>query len=231
MNNVNANIQPLAKNYKPALGFHFLTQWYDAVIQHTMPERKIRAILLDLIWPVSNQTILEFGCGTGQNLLLGAVRNKDVVWEGVDVDSKVIAIARKKTESIKNIRLHLYDGNSLPALSRSIDTVFSSLVFHHLTANTKQTALCEISRVLKPGGKLVIADWGKPQSKWSRYKFLLVQLLDGFATTRDNVKGLVPDFIRQAGFVGVEEAEVVEPAFGSFVFYTAFKPGAGLFAV
>lgn len=213
-----------ANSYKPALRFHFLTSWYDIVIQHTLPEKMMREVLMDLLRPVTDSIILEFGCGTGQNLLLGAERNKEVMWKGVDIDSNVIAIAKRKTKKNSNVNLYMYDGNYLPAQNCSIDTVFSSLVFHHLNSDTKQKVLHEIYRILKPGGKLVIADWGKPRSTWSRVKFLLIQLLDGFTTTRDNLKGLLPNFIRQSGFLKVEEAEVMETAFGSYVFYEAYKP-------
>lgn len=42
--------------------------------------------------------------------------------------------------------------------------VLSSLVFHHLTPEHKCLAATEIFRVLKPGGELNVADWGKAQN-------------------------------------------------------------------
>src|SRR6266702_4590652 len=42
---------------------------------------------------------------------------------------------------------------------QTFDVVFSSLMMHHLPAPLKRQGLAEIARVLKPGGRLVIADF------------------------------------------------------------------------
>jgi len=57
--------------------------------------------------------------------------------------------------------------------------------------------------VLKPGGELHVADWRKAQTMMQRLLFLSVQLLDGFETTADNVRGLLPEIIAEAGFLDV----------------------------
>jgi ubiquinone/menaquinone biosynthesis C-methylase UbiE len=123
-----------------------------------------------------------------------------------------------------DIPLYLYDGKTLPFPENSFDKVFSSLVFHQLDRNTKLHCLNEILRVLKPNGHLIIGDWGKAKSKWMRIKFLLVQLLDGFATTTDNVNGLMPTYIKNAGFVGVSEVDFINTKIGTYSYYIAQKP-------
>ena len=55
----------------------------------------------------------------------------------------------------------------------------STLVFHHLAPNAKARALAEIRRVLRPDGRLVIADYGCPHDRMMRAAFLYIQLLDG----------------------------------------------------
>jgi hypothetical protein len=70
-------------------------------------------------------------------------------------------------------------------------------------------------RVLKPGGELHIADWGKARSKLERLSYLSVQLLDGFETTTDNIRGRLPAFIRAAGFGDVGETETFSSVFGA----------------
>jgi hypothetical protein len=56
--------------------------------------------------------------------------------------------------------------------------------------------------VLRPGGKIHVADWGRPDTTALRAGFLLTQFLDGFETTTDHVRALWPD-IRSRGRIPV----------------------------
>jgi ubiquinone/menaquinone biosynthesis C-methylase UbiE len=212
------------KKYIPALGYDFLTAYYDLAIKITMPEKKFRRLLVEEINPQKNEQILEFGFGTGQNLLLVHKANPNIKLEGLDIDPKVKAIAERKLAKNKiAIPLHLYNGSVLPFPDSSFDKVYSCLVFHQLDAETKLNCLKELHRVMKSNGKLIIADWGKAQNKLMRLTFGLVQLLDGFKTTNDNVKGLMPDFILRAGFEDVVVKNSINTAIGTFSYFNAIK--------
>ena len=54
-----------------------------------------------------------------------------------------------------------------------------------------------------------------------RGMFLVVQLLDGFETTRDNVRGELPKLIRESGFGDVVETYRQRTPFGSMAIYRA----------
>jgi hypothetical protein len=56
-----------------------------------------------------------------------------------------------------------------------------------------------------------------------RLTFGLVQLLDGFKTTNDNVKGLMPDFISKADFENVVISKSINTAIGTFSYFKAIK--------
>ncbi len=158
-----------------------------------MPEKKFRAKLIDELDPNDDEIILEFGFGTGQNIIVANKRNDKAKLIGVDIDPKVRKIAEYKIKKLRlDITLDLYDGKTFPYADNSFDKVFSSLVFHQLDKETKLSCLKEIYRVLKPNGQA--------KSKTMRFAFYAVQILDGFRTTNDNVHGLLPEFIEQAGF-------------------------------
>lgn len=212
------------KKYIPALGYDFLTAYYDLAIKISMPEKKFRRLLVEEINPQTNEQILEFGFGTGQNLLLVHKANPNTKFEGLDIDPKVKAIAEHKlTKNNIEIPLYLYDGSELPFANDRFDKVYSCLVFHQLDAETKLNCLKELHRVMKPNGKLIIADWGKAQNNLMQFTFRLVQLLDGFKTTNDNVKGLMPDFISKAGFQNVVVTNSINTAIGTFSYFNAIK--------
>lgn len=212
------------KKYIPALGYDFLTAYYDLAIKITMPEKKFRRLLVEEINPKDNEHILEFGFGTGQNLLLVHQNNPSTKLEGVDIDPKVKAIAEHKLSKYNiEIPLYLYDGNTLPFADNCFDKIYSCLVFHQLEAEIKLNCLKELHRILKPNGKLIIADWGKAANKLMRLTFGLVQLLDGFKTTNDNVKGLMPNFIVKAGFEDVLVTKSINTAIGTFSYFQAVK--------
>jgi ubiquinone/menaquinone biosynthesis C-methylase UbiE len=216
------------KSYIPPLRYDCLTGLFDPVLKLTMPEKKFKQALLrqaDIEFK-PDLTILDFGCGTATLTLMARERwlGEWTKVVGVDVDEKALAIAQKKAQQKKlDIDLIQYNGNTLPFLGGTVDCVLSSLVFHHLTPAQKGKALSEIYRVLKKGGQLHIADWGKAQNTLMRSAFYLVQLLDGFETTTDNVLGLLPAYIENAGFEQVTQTKQYATVFGTLALYKACK--------
>lgn len=169
--------------------------------------------------------ILDLGCGTGTLMRMTKIRHSDSALFGIDGDPKILRLARKKT--VKSGQEFMLTGGMsyhLPYSDESFDTVISSLLFHHLTANEKLLTLREAHRVLRRGGELYIGDWGKPQNRLMRAAFLAVQLLDGFETTRDNVQGLLPQFIHDSGFDEVREISRLSTMLGVLSLYRARRP-------
>lgn len=91
-----------------------------------------------------------------------------------------------------------------------------------MTSDNKAKALHETHRVLHPGGQLHIADFGKPQNVLMTLASLPWRVFDG-KTTTDNVKGLMPVLMRNAGFVEVHEAVRYMTVFGTLSLYAGRK--------
>ena len=212
-------------DYIPALRFAWLNKVYDPVVQLTMPERRFK---LDLIEQAdigsSGHHILDFGCGTATLTMLTKAKYPGSFVTGIDVDASIIQLAHLKLKDFPHpIRLDSYGGTRLPYLDETFDRVISCLVFHHLTPSQKTTALRELNRVLKPGGVLCVGDWGRPRNPLMRGLFYSIQLLDGFGTTRDNVKGRLPAFIREAGFEDTKILKNYATIFGTLELIKAKK--------
>lgn len=212
------------KEFIPALGYDWLTGFYDLTIKLTMPEEKFRNRLINEVNPKTNERILEFGFGTGQNLIIGMQRCPGSNFRGLDIDPKVKKITEKKLKKEKlDIPLFIYDGGKFPFENNEFDKVFSSLVFHQLDTQTKKDCLKEINRTLRPNGLLIIGDWGKPKSKFRRFLFYTVQLLDGFKTTQENVEGLLPKYMSECGFENVKEIDYINTKVGTYCYYIGQK--------
>lgn len=208
-------------NYVPALRYRWLTRWYDALMARVFPEARVRLALIECAAVQKGQRILEFGVGTASlSILLKQIHPLPEVI-GVDVDPEVLRIARQKIEkSGVFIEVEQYDGSILPFADQSFDRVVTCLVLHHLDPEQKRQSLHEMRRVLKPGGSLHVADWGQPSNWRMRMAFYIVQLLDGFKTTAENVEGKLPQVFQEAGFLTVNELGKVDTVFGTMRIYS-----------
>lgn len=212
------------REYLHALRYDWLTPLYDPILRWTMRERTFKRQLVKQANIKEGFRVLDLACGTATLTLLAksAHLHADVV--GVDGDPKILAIARNKVAKA-NLDIALDEGMSfeLPYPDESFDRVLCSLFFHHLTRESKAQTLAQTFRILRPGGELHVADWGKAQNPFMRLAFFQIQLLDGFKTTTDNVNGLLPNFFSEAGFQGNEEVTRYTTIFGTLSLYRARK--------
>ena len=209
-------------HYIPAFHFHWLTRWYDPIMRRLFPEAALKTALIAQARIQPSQEVLDVGCGTGTLTLMIKQIQPDAAVYGFDMDPQILDIARRKAEQAGEIII-LQQGTatSLPYPDESFDHVFASLMLHHLTRQDKQQALREAFRVLKPGGELHVADFGKPHdlAMW------LISLVMRWAEeVHDNILGLLPVFIADAGFHPVEETTRYRTVVGAIALYRACKP-------
>lgn len=209
---------------KPALRYHVLTPYFDRVLRITMREQSFKQQLIQQANLESNQRIIDVGCGTATLAVLIKQQYPEVEMIGLDGDIRVLELARNKIHrSGLNIQLEHGMSDKMPYQNQSADRVVSSLVFHHLTNEQKIQTLKEMYRVLRHGGEIHIADFGKAQNGFLRGVFFLAQLAEGFITTKDNVKGMIPLYMEQVGFHHVQEVDRMATVYGTLSFYKGIK--------
>lgn len=208
-------------SYIPALRFNWLTRFYDYLLGITFPEKKIKQALINQCTLNGSEKLLDFGIGTATLSLMIKQQFQAVSITGIDVDNKILKIAKKKTGAA--VDLQRYDGSNLPFNEGAFDIIVSSLVFHHIPTANKKNVLQELYRVLKPGGELHIADFGKPQNLYTKLAFAIFRRMDGEENTRVNSKGLLPEYIQKAGFINVKETCYFNTVFGTIKLIRAFK--------
>jgi arsenite methyltransferase len=105
------------------------------------------------------EQILDIGCGAGVDTILAAiiVGSKGSVI-GVDIVPEMIARAQSnlKMMYLDNVKFQKGSGENLPFSDEIFDVVISNGVINLMP--DKEAALSEIIRVLKPGGRLMVAD-------------------------------------------------------------------------
>lgn len=213
------------KNYVPALRFHWLTPYYDAVVGATTREKVVKRALIQQANVDSGQRILDLACGTGTLAvwIKQAVGGAEII--GVDGDPAILRLATRKAERAAiEIRFDTAMSFALPYPEANFDRVVSSLFFHHLSWHDKRRTVREIFRVLRPGSELHVADWGRASNIFMRALFIFVQVLDGFRNTQDNVSGKLVQLFQEEGFVDVAERKTFNTIFGTMALFSAVKP-------
>lgn len=207
--------------YIPALGLRVLTPLYDHVMQWSMREAEFKKQLIAQARLEPGQQVLDVGCGTGTLALMIKQAQPRALVVGLDGDPAILAIAREKSgRAGLDIRFEHGQANALPYPDGAFERVFSSLVFHHLTAEDKQLALKEVYRVLRPGGELHFADFGRPLGLYSQLAAYFMRWME---RVDENVKGLIPEFLRRAGFQEITETASFTTLFGTLTLIRARK--------
>ena len=117
------------------------------------PESEIYNRLLAL----DGKHILELGCGSAEITRNIATSGSDRKITALEVDE----IAYEKNlqmSDLPNVTFGLSGAQEIPLADESVDVVFMFKSLHHVPLELMEPSICEIRRVLKPGGLLYVSE-------------------------------------------------------------------------
>lgn len=116
-----------------------------------------------------DEQVLDIGCGRGAILLMAASllpHSKAVgvdLWKSGDQSGNALSATEHNAELegvADRVELHTGDMRKLPFADNSFDLILSSLAIHNIPEEAgRNQAIDEAIRVVKPGGRIVIADF------------------------------------------------------------------------
>lgn len=149
------------------------------------------------------ETVLDLGSGAGFDCLLAARQlagTGRVI--GVDMTAAMIGTARANAakSGFNNLEFRLGEIEALPVADRSVDLIISNCVIN--LSPEKDRVIREAFRVLKPGGRLAIADIvaTKPLPSSLRQKLQAIGACIGGAALVDDLRAMLVS----AGFARVD---------------------------
>jgi ubiquinone/menaquinone biosynthesis C-methylase UbiE len=196
---------------------------YDSAIAFGTRERTFRGRLQAQVLDGGGELeILDVGCGTGTLAITLAGGGARVT--AVDPDPRALARAQTKRGAPAVRWLQGYADAARHMPPASVDRVVFSLVLHHLQDEAKRVALIHAQRILRPGGRVHIAEWGVPGDPLMAIAFRALQAIDGAGTTASMGRGELPAMLHDAGFASVVEHDRLRTAFGRLVLTSAERP-------
>jgi len=184
--------------------------------------RRLRTLTVEQALLKPGESILDVGCGTGGVTIPAKIRvGENGSAAGIDPAPEMIVVARRKAQRTGiEIDFRLGVIESLPFPDGTFDAVTSSLMMHHLPEHVQVKGLAEIRRVLKPGGRILIADMKRPSNSFiKRFFTLLVQ--HGHA-----MQFGIEDLLRHISEAGFDDVKQLDAHFMTIGFVRATKPAA-----
>ena len=123
--------------------------------------KRLREMFANDLELQAGDRVLDVGCGTGQLAMIFAERVAPTgSVAGIDAAPEMIkrATSRARKQQLP-IAFQVAFAQRLPFPNGSFHAVASTLVLHHVAEDDRQAAVQEMHRVLKPGGRLLIAEF------------------------------------------------------------------------
>ncbi len=152
--------------------------------------------------PQPGERVLDVGCGPGTIAIILAQKvspGGEVV--GIDASPEMIDVAQRKAKRERSeARFETAAIESLPFPAASFDLVTSTFMLHHLPDDAQEKGLAEVRRVLKPGGRVVIADFSSDSGSFVGHVLSLFGHGHGHSTLPS-----LEAKLRSVGFENVEQ--------------------------
>ena len=126
--------------------------------------------------------VLDVACGTGF-VLCGLSRKLDVTAVGLDLSPGMISAAARKAGRCAFV---LGDGTRLPFSEGSFGGAIVTLALHEVPGTTRDRVWEEMKRVVRPGGLLIVMDFGKMPARPSVYSRMVARVI--FAIERATLR-------------------------------------------
>ena len=196
--------------FLPGMGKSWLMPLYDPFTRLTGANR-LRAGLIERAGITAGQQVLDVGCGSGDLLMSVASAVPGAALTGLDPDGIALGRAARKAAAA-GIGITLIRGyaDDLPLEDAFFDQVVSTLAVHHLDDEARIKFAGEAFRVLKPGGRVTILDFGgatgdHPHGPAGHLTAMIDTLMRKSPRMQPALGDGLPDLLRPAGFTDAAE--------------------------
>ena len=206
------------RHFVPAAGADWLLPFYDPLTRLLGTGKAIER-LIEQAGLAPGQRVLDLGCGTGATTLAAKRACPGIEIVGLDPDPKALARARRKAGR-EGLAIDFVEGfgDALPFPDARFDRVLSSFMFHHLESEQKPAVLREVLRVLRPGGRLHLLDFGGAGHGLGAFVARLVHREESLHSNREDA---LAARMRESGFARAEQLEERASLVGSLAYFRA----------
>jgi ubiquinone/menaquinone biosynthesis C-methylase UbiE len=173
--------------------------------------------LYEMLAPIAGGLYADIGCGTGN--YLHALSGKGLTFYGIDPSETMLSEARVKNPDTTFIQAK---AESIPVEDHFFDGALACFTLHHWSSMLQ--GLTEVSRILKPGGTLVILSWTPEQilNYWLNHYFSRMMQASSVAPPLSEMEAI----LNASGFtLSVTEKYFVQPDLQDhFLYSNKFRP-------